>query len=201
MKLRFLLPAALLGLILMAGCGGDKKTPENDADTPSAAPPVEHLAFYRTVEADDFLIQVPEKWETVQLFPSDYPANTVVAFLNNNKDNEFVANLNIVRNEIADLTLTSDYAADMFRTVATQLLNFKKLGQTEISLPFGESTTPSFVFEFEGTNDPKTRTRGFIQTYGVKGTTAYIVTGTYALSDSELTVDQVKQAIKTFRLK
>lgn len=193
------LPALLLILFLLPGCGGNDPI-EPTTDTPTA-PPIEHIAFYRTIESDDFLLQVPEKWETIQHFPSTYPANTMVAFRNNNKDNEFIANINIVRNEVTEGTLSSDYAIEMFKTVADQLLNFKKISQTNIDLPKEGLLTPSYLFEFEGTNDPATRTRGFIQTYGVKGATAYIVTGTYALSDSELAIDQVKQSVQTFRLK
>lgn len=191
----------LLPILILTGCGNGTYNEPVTPDTRPVAPAIEHIAFYRTIESDDFLLQVPEKWETLQQFPSSYPASTVVAFRNNNKDNEFVANINIVRNEVSEGTSSADYAIETFRIESDQLLNFKKISQTNLDLPMGETTTPSYIFEFEGTNDPTARTRGFIQIYGIKGTIAYIVTGTYALSDSELAIDQVKQAIKTFRLK
>lgn len=188
----------LASVLLLSGCG-DNEEPV-DTKTPTA-PPVEHIAFYRPIEANDFTLQIPEDWETIQHFPSSYPKNTAVAFINNNKDHDFIANLNIVRNQVDEGTTSSDYALSMFETVSRQLVNFKKISQTEIQLPVVDTITPSYIFEFEGTNNPTNRTRGFIQTYGVKGSTAYIVTGTYALSDDELTIDQVKQSVPTFRLK
>jgi hypothetical protein len=199
MKKLFISSLLISILLIFPGCfgGGDEPTP----DTTTTAPPTERIAFYRPIEADDFTLQIPEDWETIQHFPSSYPENTAVAFINNNKDKDFIANINIVRNKVAEGTSSSDYALTMFQTISEQLVNFKKVTQTETQLPTGDTVTPSYLFEFEGTNNPTDRTRGFIQTFGVKGTTAYIVTGTYALSDDELAIDQIKQSVPSFRLK
>ena len=195
---KILIISLITGTLLLTGCGGDD---EETTPTDNQAPPVEQLAFYRLVEASDFSIQVSEEWETISHFTSAFPDNTIVAFRNNNKDNEFVANINIVRNEVPEGTITADYALEMFETVSGQLIDFKKLDEQPIDLIVGNTTEPSYVFEFEGTNDGKNRTRGFMQTYGVKGTKAYVVTGTYALSDSEISIDQVKQSVPTFMLR
>jgi hypothetical protein len=206
-----LISTALLisGLLILPGCfGGGGEEPTGSTGSSS-----QQLAFYRTVEANDFILQVPEDWETIQNFPSDYPENTVVAFRNNNKDHEFVANINIVRNDIEAGTSASDYGIEVFRAVSEQLVNFNKLGQTEVEIPTGgpqvaneegvlvDPSEITYLFEFEGTNSADARTRGFIQAYGISGTTGYIVTGTYALSDIELAIDQVKQSVATFQMK
>ena len=143
----------LIGLLTLTGCfGGEEEEPtETPDETPN--PIAERIAFYRLVEADDFTIQIPEDWETIQHFTSDYPPNTVVAFRNNKKDHEFVANINIVRNQVPDGTKTTDYGLQMFQTVASQLINFERISEKLVDLPGAPQGTQTFIYEFKGTNN------------------------------------------------
>ncbi|MDP2624567.1 MAG: DcrB-related protein [Candidatus Peregrinibacteria bacterium] len=185
----------LLGLLILPGCFGSDG--EETVDPTS----VEQLAFYRLVEADDFSMQIPEDWETITQFTSSYPTNTIVAFRNNNKDNNFLANINIVRNTVEEGTTSADYALETFGAISGQLINYKLHDQQEIDLIVENTTTITYLYEFEGTNDPTTEVVQFIQLYAVKGTNGYIITGTYKNDDSELSIDQVKQSMPTFQLK
>ena len=89
----------------------------------------------------------------------------------------------------------------MFESLRQQMKNFVELDKSSIDITSPIGSTPSYVFEFQGTNDTATPDRNFIQTYGIKGTKAYIVNGTYDLKDAELAIEQVKKSVKSFGLK
>ncbi|HCW32321.1 MAG: hypothetical protein UT36_C0003G0128 [Candidatus Peregrinibacteria bacterium GW2011_GWF2_39_17] len=182
--------AVLFSLLIFTGCFGSDDT---DPVTPPTTNNNEILPFYRLVDGADFSIQVPEDWETIQKFSVDYPANTVIAFRNNIADHDFIANINIVRNEITEGTILVDYASETYQTISTQLLSFKELKKEELS--------SGQIYEFEGINDPALKSKRFIQFYVVKGVTAYIVTGTYDAQDAPLAIDQLKASVKTFLVK
>ncbi len=184
----------LLALLVLPGClGGDGG--ETSVD------PTQKIAFYTPIEAEDFFMQVPEEWEVIEQFSSSYPSNTVVAFRNNIKDNPFLANINVVRNEVAEGTLSGDYALQMAESIAQQMKNFKELNKEKIELTTPTEVVTSYIFEFQGTNDTAATDRRFIQMYGIKGTKAYIVTGTYDPEDDELAMDQVKKSVRSFGLR
>lgn len=161
---------------------------------------MEPMAFYRIVQSDAFALQVPEDWETIQEFTSEYPTNTVVAFRNNVRDHDFIANVNIVKNEVAEGTTSKDYALKTIETLSSQLINFELTSKEEFKLWISDTEVATVLATFEGTNDSTKPVRQFIQLYAVSGTTAYIITGSYDADDTELAIDQVKQTVKTFRL-
>ena len=90
--------ASILTLLLLTltGCSGGGDSDSENVD------PTKKIAFYTPVEAEDFFMQVPEGWDVIEQFTSNYPPNTVVAFRNNVKDNDFIANINVVRNDVAE---------------------------------------------------------------------------------------------------
>lgn len=186
-----LLSSALLFFPGCLGLGEDEETTSSEMVA---------MPFYRIVKSDDFALQVPEDWETIQEFSSDYPTNTVVAFRNNIEDHDFIANVNIVDNEVEEGTTSSEYALAMIETLESQLLNYQQNAQEEITLWVGETEVSTYLTEFEGTNDGGKPVRQFIQLYAVNGAKAFIVTGTYDADDTELAIDQVKQTVKSFRL-
>lgn len=184
-----LIAIALIG----TGCfGGEEETAEKNKEA---------IPFFRIVESQEFTLQVPEDWETIQTFDSKYPKNTVVAFRNNIQDHSFVANLNIVKNTVAEGTSTKDYALQTYETISKQLLGFKEIGRKELSIQIGNTQVTTYLFEFEGTNDSSKKARRFLQAYGVKGTQAYIFTGTYDVEDTELAIDQLRQSMETFQIR
>lgn len=188
----------LLTSFLLTGCfGGNNDIPD---DSEPATPPSEQISFYRVVDAGEFIIQVPEDWETIQTFPTNYPENTYVAFRNNVQDNNFIANINIVRNPIEEGTNTADYALQVYETVASQLINFKDLGSEEYDLYINGENVKTYLYKFEGTNDSTAKSHQFIQLAGVKGAYAYVVTGAYDKNDTELAIDQINQSLQTFYL-
>lgn len=187
----------LLALLILPGCFGR----ESGDGSSGSGDPTKKIAFYTPVEAEDFFMQIPEEWEVIEQFTSNYPPNTVVAFRNNVKDNDFLANINVVRNEVVEGTLTADYALQMAESLRQQMKNFAELEKTSTTLASPTGPIPSYVFEFQGTNDTATLDRRFIQTYGIKGTKAYIVTGTYDPEDAELAIDQVKKSVRSFGLR
>lgn len=195
-KFSLLLSMLVLAVALMtlSGCFGENGT-EN------GALPIETMEFFRVVESSEFRLQVPEDWETIQEFTSDYPENTIVAFRNNIHDHSFLANLNITKNSVPKGTTTQDYALKLIEIISGQLINFQTLNKEETTININGEAVKTIRFEFKGTNDRTTPTRHFIQIYGVKGTAAYILTASYDDKDSELAIDQVTKSIGTFEIR
>lgn len=181
---------------LLPGCfGGGEDT------STGITSQIEPIAFYRAIEIQDLGMQVPEDWETLTEFSSQYPKNTLVAFRNNVQDHDFIANINVVQNQVTEGTKSADYALTILETLSNQLMNYKKISQTDFNVSVSGTAVASYLIEFEGTNDSTEPVREFIQLYAVKGTKAYIVTGTYDALDLQLAIDQIKQSLKTVYLK
>lgn len=195
MNSRILLTLLLsLSLLDWTGC--------SKADTPADAPePIKKIAFYNLVQHADFSLQVPEDWETIEFFDSSYPENTVIAFRNNVRDHDFWANVTVVRNTVPEGTTSRNYALQTIETIAGQLINYKEVEKIEVEQPTTTGTETSFTSSFTGTNDRTAESRHFVQRYGVKGTEAYIVTGTYDSKDAELAIDQVEKSVGSFGLR
>jgi len=68
---------------------------------------------------------------------------TSLASLTNNKklnrENEFIANINIVKNEVPEGTLTQDYALKVMETLSNQLLEFKEIKREETTIKTGNT--------------------------------------------------------------
>jgi len=176
-------------LIAFSGCGNENNTPEQ-GENPS----------YYVYSTTSFSIDVPNDWEVISQFTSDYPTNTLIAFRNNIKEQDFIANVNVVGNDVGD-TNNGDYAIEMLKKHSETLIDYKLLEQKEIEIFIGGQLTPAYRNYFEGRNSPDTDIIKFIQVYAVKDGIGYIATASFLPNEDEFVIDTCVDMVESLEIK
>jgi hypothetical protein len=185
---RILLTASIAASLLLSACGASTTGATVDSNPP----------FY-TYETAEFTMEVPLTWEVITAFPSEYPQEIRVAFRNNVKDRDFVANLSVIRE---DGTRTNmDHAQKKLSDHESTLLNFALLTQEELTLGFAGGESATILNSFEGKNGASAPLTRFMQTYLSKGNKLWTVTASYDPSEDDFTVERMDTMLRTFTLK
>jgi len=186
---RFLL--SILCLLVLSGCsdGGDvvEVTPVN-------------THYYAT---KDFRILIPDEWEIIEpnRFTSQTPVNTLIAFRNNVRNENFTANVVIITNALQQTISTTDYSRLLLQKLKTELIGYTELQVENIPITIGaglENTLFSFIEGREGSNSDVKR---FMQSSGVKEKNAYIAIGSFLSDDLEATAQTIEKMIRSFEIK
>ncbi|MBU1019384.1 MAG: hypothetical protein ABII07_04005 [Patescibacteria group bacterium] len=184
MKKLLLLP--LLLLLLLTGCLGNV-TPEENTDNP----------LYYKYSGATYSIEVPNDWEVISQFTSDYPSNTLVAFKNNLKDQDFIANVNIVANTLGKGLGNGDYAIEMLKYHEGTLIDYKLLEQQEVEVIVAGQSIPTYLNYFEGRNSVSSDLLRFLQVYVVSENFGYIATATFLPDEDEFIFENCKHMVKS----
>lgn len=178
-----------LALLLPACGGGGSETTTGDSDQ----------IFYHSYKTAEFEIDVPDDWETINSFTSDYPESIRIAFRNNIKEGDYVANLTIFKEENPKSQLNTDLSQEYLKKHAESLVNYKLLEQEEISLQVLGSPSQTILNTFEGKNDTRENTITFKQTYAAEGDTTWLITASYyAPTEDEFVIERLETMIKSF---
>jgi hypothetical protein len=179
--------------LLFTACGGSSETDDvntnGDADT-----------FYYSYSTPEFDIEIPDNWETVNAFTSEYPEEIRVAFRNNIKDSGFTANVTIHREENRNNLSNIDFAQDKINDHAGSLINYKLKEQEEVTLSVSNGESTTILNLFEGKNEIDSQDLKFMQTYLIKGETAWTVTATYRDNEDEFVIERMNHMLKSFLL-
>lgn len=186
-KLSILLFAVSL---FLSGCGSSTPQEENN-DVENDEP------RYHDYVTSDFKMSVSDEWTTLNNFDSSYPDGLRVAFKNNIKDTDFVANLTVFEDEMEKSLTNEDTSQNKLKDNSETLLEYELISQEEITLD-GNTT---YLNIFEGKNSAESETYRFMQTYIAKGKSAWIVTATYLPTEDEFTVERMETMLKSFKLK
>ena len=198
MRRKLVLIIGLLSLsVILTGCfnfGGDNGTTTTTDQTGSTQ--------VKQYQNSEFSLSYPADWEliTPQDFTSDVPAETQLVIRNNLKNAIFTANVNIVKNNVPAQTATLNYAKEVLNREKTGMLDYKetKRDLTKVSVAGTEVETYTVEFEAHLTqSDPLTH---FVQTFAVKGTSGYIILGSYSLQENTTVVNKISDIIKSFKL-
>lgn len=176
--------------IFLSACGGSAPQEENN-DKANDEP------RYHDYVTNDFKISVPDDWETLNNFDSSYPDGLRVAFKDNVKSTDFVANVSVFEEESEKSTTNEDLSQNKLKDNSETLLDYELISQEEITLD--KSTT--YLNIFEGKNSADGETFRYMQTYIAKGTSAWIITGTYLSTEDEFVVERMETMLKSFNLK
>jgi len=183
----------LVAMVLaFSGCfsfGGDE-----DAQTTE-----EGFTTYKTA---NFSVDVPSAWDVLNQdeFTSDVPDVTVVVFRNNVKNETFTANVNIVAKQIQEAVSSDEYAKLVVNRQSSGLVDYSEISKDSAKVMIGGSEADTLLTKFEARKDVDDNLVRYIQTYGVKGNTAFIVTGAISPQESESVVQLVEKVVKSFAL-
>ena len=157
--------------------------------------------LYYTYGATTYSLEVPNDWEVISQFTSDYPANTLIAFRNNLKDKDFIANINLIANNVDENMNNGDYAIGMLKQHAENLIDYRLIEQQEIEITINGQTTPTYMNYFEGRNSADSDLLKFVQVYGVNNNIGYIVTATFLPEEDEFIIENCVHVVKSLELK
>lgn len=172
------------------GCFGDA-TPTDDAENP----------LYYKYSSTTFAVEVPNDWEVISQFTSDYPDNTLVVFRNNLKDMDFIANVNIVAESVDKDLGNGDYALETLQFHSESLIDYKLIEQQEVEIKINSQMTPTYLNYFEGRNSISSDLLKFVQVYGTNNGLGYIITGTFLPDEDEFIRENCVHVVKSLEIK
>lgn len=180
----------LTGLLLISGCGN------SDGDATTSENPI-----YYSYGNDTYEIDVANDWEVITEFTSNYPQNTIAAFRNNIKNDEFIANINIVANTVEEGLSNGDYALEILQSHSESLIDYKLIEKKEIDITVGEQLSPTYMITFQGRNKIDGDLLQFTQVYGVNNGLGYIATATYLPNEDQFVIETAVYMVGSLQLK
>ncbi len=191
--MKTLLYSVLFSSLILASCGGISSEDDNISESDT----------YRFVEykTSDFLIEKPEDWETINSFTSEYPDGIRVAFRDNLKTGDFVANVTVIREENTDSLTSFDMMQEKLGEHEDHLLDYQLLAEEELTLSIGGGESKTTLFTFSGKNESTSEELEFMQLALAKGDKAYLVTATYDPDVDEFTLERMLTMLKSFQLR
>jgi len=188
------LTAPIIGItvLLFTGCGNSNQ--QNQATQNSQS---------RVIDNTEFTVTIPKEWDVIdpKNFTSDVPPETQLDIRNNVKNEDFTANVNIIRRNLQNTQSTLDYAKAVINRQKSGLLNYKEDKNETSKMTIGNSQVDDYVETFEGKKDAQSDLIIFYQTYAVKGNFAYIITGSYSPKETGDNINAVQSIVKSFALK
>jgi hypothetical protein len=184
----------LLALMLaLTGCFSTESTEGSSEDSDET--------YYYTYKTAEYTIEAPDSWEKITSFTSEYPDEIRVAFRNNVKDSDFVANLTVIREDNEKSLSNMDYAQKKLNDHAETLIDYTLISQEEITLEIAGGNSKTLLNTFTGKNDTSSQTLNFIQVYLTKGDTAWTATGTYRTGEYAFAIQKLDTMLRSFTLK
>ena len=184
----------IMPMLFLSGCFNfnqekDKKLPTDERS--------------RIIEHSDFTMKIPREWDVIEPkdFTSEVPQNTLMVLRNNVKNENFTANVNILKNNLQLPKETLEYAKEVINRQKNGLYNYKETKKDLVKIQIGNKKYDTYIVYFEGKKSPESELAKFVQTFGVKGNFAYIVTGAVSPNENSNTVNVVEDIVKTFVLK
>lgn len=186
--------AILACTFLLSGCfnfGGEP-------DEPSV-----EIGDNKVYENSAFSISFPRDWEIIEPsdFTDDVPGETQVVFRNNIKNENFTANVNVIRKTLLEPTDTIEYAKMVMNRQSSGLYGYRETRKDDSTIMVGDSEQSTFFIGFEARVSPEERLVRYLQTFGIKDKFGYIITGSFAAEESSSVVNTVGEIVKSFRIK
>lgn len=178
-----------LPTLLLTGCFGEN------------GPAIDGVIENGSFVSSDVMLDLPQDWEAFTDIGETYPPNTLLVTRNNVKANTFIANVNLAYVEAEKDVDLNAFANQMMETHRDTLLNFKEVSRGPLEIKVGGEPATSVLNVFEGKRTPESQKLAFLQTYGYKGNTVYIVTGMYNFSEERFAKEKVENTVRSFEIK
>ena len=179
-------------VFLLAGCldfGGDTPPPTNEN--------------MNTYDTNVLSISIPKTWEILEQddFTGEVPQETLVVFRNNVKNENFTANIGIVRKRLLEPLTSQEFAIMTNNRQSEGLPDYKEIEKNSTIITIGDKEDDTYLVVFEARKSADERLVKYVQIYGVKDNFGYIATGAVSPQESAEIFNLVGDSIKTFKLK
>lgn len=198
MKLKYL--AASIGIfcaLFFTACGGGSSSSNNSGPV---IPPGK-VAY----DSDTFSVQIPKDWQTIDKnsFTSNVPAETIVGFRNNIKNDIFTANVNIAQKQLdaKSVVTVKDFGKSTLEVLKNNLIGFQLLNEKDDKMNYGKDGLATYKTEFEGKKSASEPVIHFQQLYVINNGTAYTVTAAYLPNEDVTVVTTIGEIFDSFLLK
>lgn len=180
---------------LLTGCFGIGES----SDTPGGQGDPNFVTYDHTA----FSIQVPKDWETIdsKSFTSNIPAETMVGFRNNIKNEVFTANVNVSMTKIPEEVTSADFGKSTLLKAKESLVGFKEISKEDYTLKYGDQEIATFTSGFEGKKTPADPIVRFKQLYIAYDGAGYVITSAYLPVEDETVVKNMDAMLHSFSLK
>ncbi len=189
-----ILATLLLASLSLTACGGSDESTEGETTE-------SEQNFYFKYETADFSMEVPDQWEIIDSFTSEYPDELRVAFKNNVQSSIFTANVTVIRTENAHSETSYDFGQRLLADHKATLINYELISQEVISLEVGGAASKTSLSKFEGKNESSGPLLNFMQVSLTSGSEALVATATYRSGEDEFTVEELETMLKSFSVK
>jgi len=187
----------LLSPILLSGClGFGGKTTSTDG--------TEVLTNQQKIyETSSFSVAIPRDWEIIEAkdFTSNVPTDTVVAFKNNIKHEQFTANANISMMGLEEKISTLDFAKSTKSKIQESLISYEELSMTDLVILVGGVEKNAILLNFKGKKSAADAIINFKQLYIVNNKTGFTLTTASLPDEDESVVKYIDEMIDSFSLK
>lgn len=196
MKIKYFLMLATLALTLFSGCSSeDEGTNPTGSETENP-----NKTLY---EETDFALSIPVSWEVINKnsFTSNVPANTIVGFRNNIKNENFTANLNITLTNLTEEISSEDFAKSSIAKTKNSLVDFAEISKDTASIDSPDGEIEAYLVEMEGKKSANEPVVHFKQLHVVNKDKAYTITTAYLIGEDESSINILDEMIESFILK
>lgn len=192
---KILISTVALTILVLGGCSsGSTTTPKTSDDDKTRI--IDNAQY-------DFNVRIPREWDVIEAkdFTSEVPKQTVIVFRNNVKNEDFTANVNVIRNTLQTPRETLDYAKQVLNRQKGGLYNYRETARDLVQVSITGKKVDTYLTHFEAKKDPASELTKFVQTYAVKGSEAYIVTGSLSPKENTNNANTVDEIVKSFTIK
>lgn len=183
-----------LSLLFISGCGGDESKTSEIFDSSEL-----DATEFKLYASQEFTIKYPINWIIKTDFDKSFPNTTVTSFTDSSRDG-FKPNINIDKRKITSGTDSISFGNELLKKHESDLIDFKKIAQQNISFKVAGNKQDSIISVFEGKNNSEGEKYKFIQTYAIKGEYAYTITGTMLTSETDDITSKITTSLKTLEL-
>lgn len=194
---KLLIPTLLLSSLLLGGClnPGPSTTnqPPTNQDTSTET---------RVYNNNEFSISFPASWDIIQPkdFTSDIPSETQVVLRNNLKNEDFTANINVIKHSFQTAKNSLDYGQEILNRQKNGLLNYRETKKEIVKRSIGGQSVDTYVVEFEAKLNQTDPILKFVQTFATKDNNGYTALGSYSQLENTIVINQVNQTIQSFQV-
>lgn len=187
------LSGLLLASVLLTACGGSDSTTDGETEESDQV-------FYFRYKTAEFEMDVPDTWEIIDAFTSEYPDDLRVAFKDNVQDSIFTPNVTVLREDNTQSDTSYDFAQRKLADHEETLINYSLVSQEVINLEVDGAESKTMLSTFEGKNDTSGPKLTFMQVTLTNGQKAFTATASFRAGEDEFTVEELDTMLRSFTL-